>query len=170
MTILNILNYPDPRLNKVASIVDEIDDDIRTIIKHMTETMYAASGIGLSATQVNFHKQIIIIDISEKKNDLLILLNPKILRADGYQNSQEGCLSVPGIYEEVRRASEIKVKALNIEGELIELNVDGKLSICIQHEMDHLLGKVFVEYLSPLKKNRIKTKMIKKNKKATAIN
>ena len=134
----------------------------------MTETMYAAPGIGLSATQINFHKRIIIIDISDKKDELLVLINPEILSSEGYQNSQEGCLSVPGIYETVERASEIKVRALNIKGELIELDVDGKLSICIQHEMDHLMGKVFIEYLSTLKKNRIKTKMIKKNKKSTA--
>jgi peptide deformylase len=168
MTILDVLNYPDPRLHKVASIVDEIDSEIRKIIGDMTETMYAAPGIGLSATQINFHKRIIIIDISDKKDELLVLINPEILSSEGYQNSQEGCLSVPGIYETVERASEIKVRALNIKGELIELDVDGKLSICIQHEMDHLMGKVFIEYLSTLKKNRIKTKMIKKNKKSTA--
>ena len=168
MTILDVLNYPDPRLHKVASIVDEIDSEIRKIIGDMTETMYAAPGIGLSATQINFHKRIIIIDISDKKDELLVLINPEILSSEGYQNSQEGCLSVPGIYETVERASEIKVRALNIKGELIELDVDGKLSICIQHEMDHLMGKVFIEYLSTLKKNRIKTKMIKKNKKFEA--
>ena len=168
MTILDILNYPDPRLHKVASIVDEINSEIISIVRDMTETMYAAPGIGLSATQVNYHKKIIIIDISEKKDDLLILINPEIVSSDGQQESQEGCLSVPGIYETVKRASEISIRALNVDGELIEFLADGKLSICIQHEMDHLMGKVFVEYLSPLKKSRIKTKMIKKNKKFEA--
>ncbi len=168
MTILDILNYPDPRLHKVASIVDEINSEIISIVRDMTETMYAAPGIGLSATQVNYHKKIIIIDISEKKDDLLVLINPEIVSSDGQQESQEGCLSVPGIYETVKRASEIGIRALNIEGNLIEFVADGKLSICIQHEMDHLVGKVFVEYLSPLKKSRIKTKMIKKNKKFEA--
>ena len=168
MTILDILNYPDPRLHKVASSVDEINSEIISIVRDMTETMYAAPGIGLSATQVNYHKKIIIIDISEKKDDLLILINPEIDSSDGQQESQEGCLSVPGIYETVKRASEISIRALNVDGDPIELLADGKLSICIQHEMDHLMGKVFVEYLSPLKKSRIKTKMIKKNKKFEA--
>ena len=168
MTILDILNYPDPRLHKVASLVDEINSEIISIIRDMSETMYAAPGIGLSGTQVNYHKKIIIIDISEKKDDLLVLINPEIVSSDGQQESQEGCLSVPGIYEKVKRASKISIRALNIKGDLIELAADGKLSICIQHEMDHLMGKVFVEYLSPLKKNRIKTKMIKKNKKFEA--
>jgi len=168
MTILDILNYPDPRLHKVASIVDEINSEIISIVRDMTETMYAAPGIGLSATQVNYHKKIIIIDISEKKDDLLILINPEIVSSDGQQESQEGCLSVPGIYETVKRASKISIRALNVDGDLIEFVADGKLSICIQHEMDHLMGKVFVEYLSPLKKSRIKTKMIKKNKKFEA--
>ena len=166
MTILDILNYPDPRLNKIASVVDRIDSEIETIIKNMVETMYDAFGIGLAATQVNFHKRIIIIDISEKQDDLIVLINPEIIKSEGSQESKEGCLSVPGIYEEVKRASEISVRALDIKGDPFELVVDGKLSICIQHEMDHLIGKVFVDYLSPLKKNRIKTKMIKINKKS----
>ena len=169
MAILNVLNYPDSRLHKIASIVEFVDSEIKAIIKDMTETMYAAPGIGLAATQVDFHKRIIIVDISEKQNDLIVLINPEILRTDGFQESEEGCLSVPGIYEKVKRASLIKVKALNIKGETFELEVDGKISICIQHEMDHLMGKVFVEYLSPLKKNRIKSKMIKRNKKSVAI-
>ena len=164
MTILDILNYPDPRLRKIASNVEIVDNRIKTIIKDMTETMYAAPGIGLSATQVDFHKKIIIIDISEKQNDLLILINPEILERDGIQESEEGCLSVPGIYEKIKSANSIRVKALNIKGEIFELEVDGKLSICIQHEIDHLFGKVFVEYLSSLKKNRIKSKMIKRIK------
>lgn len=169
MAILNVLNYPDSRLHKIASIVEVVDSEIKAIIKDMTETMYAAPGIGLAATQVDFHKRIIIVDISEKQDNLIVLINPEILRTDGFQESEEGCLSVPGIYEKVKRASLIKVKALNIKGETFELEVDGKISICIQHEMDHLMGKVFVEYLSPLKKNRIKSKMIKRNKKSVAI-
>ena len=156
-------------MHKIASIVEVVDSEIKAIIKDMTETMYAAPGIGLAATQVDFHKRIIIVDISEKQNDLIVLINPEILRTDGFQESEEGCLSVPGIYEKVKRASLIKVKALNIKGETFELEVDGKISICIQHEMDHLMGKVFVEYLSSLKKNRIKSKMIKRNKKSVAI-
>ena len=168
MTILDILNYPNPRLHKIASTVDVVDIEIKAIIKDMVETMYAAPGIGLAATQVDFHKKIIIIDISEKIDDLLILINPEIVSSDGQQESHEGCLSVPGIYETVKRASEISIRALNVDGDPIELLADGKLSICIQHEMDHLMGKVFVEYLSPLKKSRIKTKMIKKNKKFEA--
>ena len=127
MTILDILNYPNPRLHKIASNVEIVDKRIKTIIKDMTETMYAAPGIGLSATQVDFHKKIIIIDISEKQNDLLILINPEILERDGIQESEEGCLSVPGIYEKIKRANSIRVKALNIKGEIFELEVDGKL-------------------------------------------
>ena len=170
MTILDILNYPNPRLHKIASTVEIVDNEIKTIVKDMKETMYAAPGIGLAATQIDFHKKIIIIDVSEKQNDLLVLINPEILEKEGIQESKEGCLSVPGIYQEIQRAASIRVKALNIKGEIFELKVDGKISICIQHEMDHLLGKVFVEYLSPLKKNRIKLKMIKRKKNSGKFN
>ncbi len=166
MSILNILKYPDRRLHTIASPVDVINDEIRLLIENMAETMYAVVGIGLAATQVNYHKQIIVIDISEGKNDLLVLINPKLLESAGCQESNEGCLSVPEIFEKVRREDSIRIKALNVQGESFELKVNGLLSVCIQHEMDHLIGKVFVEYLSPLKKTRIRKKMIKKNKQS----
>ena len=169
MALRKILTEPDPFLRQISTDVEKVDNEIRKLMDDMLETMYAAPGIGLAATQVDFHKRIIIVDISEKQDNLIVLINPEILRTDGFQESEEGCLSVPGIYEKVKRASLIKVKALNIKGEVFELEVDGKISICIQHEMDHLMGKVFVEYLSPLKKNRIKSKMIKRNKKSVAI-
>ena len=141
MAILNVLNYPDPRLHKIASIVEVVDIEIKTIIKDMTETMYAAPGIGLAATQVDFHKRIIIVDISEKQNNLIVLINPEILRTDGFQESEEGCLSVPGIYEKVKRASLIKVKALNIKGEAFELEVDGKYLFVFSMKWIILWGK-----------------------------
>jgi peptide deformylase len=161
MAILDILNYPDPRLHTVAKPVKEVDANIRRLIKDMAETMYTAPGIGLAATQVNQHVQLIVIDTSETKDQLLVLINPKIIAKSGSQDYEEGCLSVPGIYESVTRAEKITVEALNGQGETFTLDADGLLSVCIQHEMDHLLGKVFVEYLSPLKRNRIKTKMVK---------
>jgi len=164
MTILNILNYPDPRLHNLAAPVNEVTEEHKKLIKDMAETMYAAPGIGLSATQVNQHEQIIVIDISENKDSLLVLINPEIIDKRGEQFCEEGCLSVPGIYEKVQRADWVKIQALDNSGNLFELEADGLLSVCIQHEMDHLLGKVFVEYLSSLKKNRIKTKMIKQSK------
>ncbi|PPC92824.1 MAG: peptide deformylase [Methylotenera sp.] len=161
MAILEILNYPDPRLHTVAKPVKEVDTHIRRLIKDMAETMYAAPGIGLAATQVNQHIQLIVIDTSETKDQLLVLINPKIIARSGSQDYEEGCLSVPGIYESVTRAEKITVQALDANGTQFTLDADGLLSVCIQHEMDHLLGKVFVEYLSPLKRNRIKTKMVK---------
>jgi peptide deformylase len=161
MAILDILNYPDPRLHTVAKPVKEVDANIRRLIKDMTETMYAAPGIGLAATQVNQHIQLIVIDTSETKDQLMVFINPKITAKSGSQDYEEGCLSVPGIYESVTRAENITVEALDGEGKAFTLDADGLLSVCIQHEMDHLLGKVFVEYLSPLKRNRIKTKMVK---------
>lgn len=161
MAILDILNYPDPRLHTVAKPVKEVDTHIRRLIKDMAETMYAAPGIGLAATQVNQHIQLIVIDTSETKDQLLVLINPKIIARSGSQDYEEGCLSVPGIYESVTRAEQITVEALYANGTQFTLDADGLLSVCIQHEMDHLLGKVFVEYLSPLKRNRIKTKMVK---------
>lgn len=150
----------------MASHVDVINDEIRLLVENMAETMYAVSGIGLAATQVNYHKQIIVIDISEGKNDLLVLINPKLLESSGWQESDEGCLSVPEIFEKVRREDSIRIKALNAQGKSFELKANGLLSVCIQHEMDHLIGKVFVEYLSPLKKNRIRKRMVKKNKQS----
>jgi peptide deformylase len=161
MAILDILNYPDPRLHTVAKPVKEVDANIRRLIKDMAETMYAAPGIGLAATQVNQHIQLIVIDTSETKDQLMVFINPKITAKSGSQDYEEGCLSVPGIYESVTRAGNITVEALDGEGKAFTLDADGLLSVCIQHEMDHLLGKVFVEYLSPLKRNRIKTKMVK---------
>lgn len=161
MAILDILNYPDPRLHTVAKPVKEVDANTRRLIKDMAETMYAAPGIGLAATQVNQHIQLIVIDTSETKDQLLVFINPKITAKSGSQDYEEGCLSVPGVYESVTRAEKITVEALDANGTKFTLDAESLLSVCIQHEMDHLLGKVFVEYLSPLKRNRIKTKMVK---------
>jgi len=161
MATLTILNYPDPRLHTLAKPVKDINADIRRLVDDMAETMYAAPGIGLAATQVNQHIQLIVIDASKEQNDLLVLINPKIVVKSGLQEYEEGCLSVPGIYETVTRAEKITVEALDRSGKQFKLDAEGLLAVCIQHEMDHLLGKVFVEYLSPLKRNRIKNKMIK---------
>ncbi|NOU25768.1 MAG: peptide deformylase [Methylotenera sp.] len=161
MAILDILNYPDPRLHKVAQPVKQVDATIRRLIDDMRETMYDAPGIGLAATQVNQHIQLIIIDTSETKDQLQVFINPKIVEKSGEQDYEEGCLSVPGIYENVTRAEKVTVEALDYHGKPFTLKAQGLLSVCIQHEMDHLLGKVFVEYLSPLKRNRIKNKMLK---------
>ena len=164
MAILAILNYPDPRLHTVAKPVKEVNATIRRLIDDMAETMYAAPGIGLAATQVNQHVQLLLVDTSETKDQLQVFINPKILERDGEQVYEEGCLSVPGIYESVTRAEKILVEALDQEGKKFTLEAHGLLSVCIQHEMDHLLGKVFVEYLSPLKRNRIKNKMLKQHR------
>ena len=161
MATLTILNYPDPRLHTVAKPVKEVNAEISHLIADMAESMYAAPGIGLAATQVDQHIQLIVIDTSKEQNDLLVLINPKIVVKSGRQNFEEGCLSVPGVYEMVSRAEKITVEALDRQGKKFKLNAEGLLAVCIQHEMDHLLGKVFVEYLSPLKRNRIKTKMVK---------
>ena len=161
MVTLTILNYPDPRLHTVAKPVNEVNAEIGRLIADMAETMYAAPGIGLAATQVDQHIQLIVIDTSKEQNDLLVLINPKIVVKSGLQDFEEGCLSVPGVYEMVTRAEKITVEALDRQGKKFKLNAEGLLAVCIQHEMDHLLGKVFVEYLSPLKRNRIKTKMVK---------
>jgi len=164
MTILNILKYPDERLYKVAREVKVVNKEIKTLISNMAETMYEAPGIGLAATQVDFHQRIIIIDISEDKNNLLVLINPILLESKGEEINQEGCLSVPEVFEKVKRAEWIKISAIDINGKKFELEADGLLAVCIQHEMDHLEGKVFVDYLSNLKKNRIKKKLIKMDK------
>ena len=164
MAILDILNYPDPRLHTVAKPVKEVTTAVKRLLDDMAETMYSAPGIGLAATQVNQHLQIIIIDTSEAKDSLRVFINPKIIDKSGEQDYEEGCLSVPGIYENVTRAAKVKVEALDRDGQLFTLEAEGLLSICIQHEMDHLLGKVFVEYLSPLKRNRIKNKMLKQRR------
>ena len=164
MAKLTILNYPDARLHTIAKPVQVVNDEIRTLIADMAETMYDAPGIGLAATQVNSHIQLILVDTSKEQNKLQVFINPKIVAKSGEQDYEEGCLSVPGVYETVTRAEKITVEALDMHGKKFKLNADGLLSVCIQHEMDHLLGKVFVEYLSPLKRNRIKSKMQKHNR------
>lgn len=161
MALLSILHYPDQRLHTVASPVREVNAEIRRLVDDMAQTMYAAPGIGLAATQVNVHKQVIVIDISESRNQLMTLINPRITARDGITEREEGCLSVPGIYEKVTRAERVTVEALNQEGKPFTLDADGLLAVCIQHEMDHLQGKVFVEYLSRLKQTRIKIKLQK---------
>jgi len=162
MALLPILRYPDPRLHKRAAAVAVVDDSIRQLIQDMAETMYEAPGIGLAATQVDVHKRVVIIDVTEDKSDLMAFINPEIVERSGEQTCEEGCLSVPGIYEKVTRAERVRVKALDARGEPFELEAEGLLAVCIQHEVDHLEGKVFVEYLSPLKLNRIKTRLVKK--------
>ena len=166
MAIFPILNYPDPRLHTVAKPVTEVDAGIRRLIDDMAETMYAAPGIGLAATQVNVHQQVIVMDISEDKSDLRVFINPRIVASEGAQDYEEGCLSVPGIYETVTRAGKITVEALGRDGQPFTLEAEGLLAVCIQHEMDHLRGKVFVEYLSPLKQTRIKNKLLKRQRQA----
>ena len=166
MALLPILRHPDPRLHKVATKVERVDDRIRKLIKDMAETMYAAPGVGLAATQVDVHKRVIVIDISETRDQLNVFVNPELLAASGEADCEEGCLSVPGVYEKVRRAERITVRALNTAGESYTLEAQGLLAVCIQHEMDHLEGKVFVEYLSRLKQNRILAKLRKQERKA----
>lgn len=168
MAILSILCYPDPRLHKVAQPVAQVDERIQTLVKNMLETMYDAQGIGLAATQVDAHERVVVIDVSEERNEPLVLINPEITWAsEEKQLGEEGCLSVPGIYDGVERSTSVKVKALDENGVSREIAAEGMLAICMQHEMDHLMGKVFVEYLSPLKRNRIKTKLVKAQKQAT---
>ena len=164
MAILQILRYPDPRLHKVAKPVAVVDEEIRKLARNMAETMYAAPGVGLAATQVDVHKQLIVIDLSEIRDQLLVLINPQILESRGKSDCEEGCLSVPGIFEKVARAEWVKVRALDVNGKSFTLEATGMLSVCIQHEMDHLKGKVFVEYLSRLKQNRILSKLKKQQR------
>ena len=166
MALLPILRYPDPRLHKKAQPVAAVDARIRKLVADMAETMYAAPGIGLAASQVDQHVRVIVIDISEDKSDLRVFINPELLEQSGECEGDEGCLSVPGIYETVRRASRVRVRALDIDGQAFELDAEGLLVVCIQHEMDHLEGKVFVQYLSPLKQNRIRTKLQKQARAA----
>jgi peptide deformylase len=162
MALLPILHYPDPRLHTVAKPVQAVDARIKRVIADMLATMYDASGIGLAATQVDVHERLIVIDVSEERNQPLVLINPEITwESEDTLVGEEGCLSVPGIYDGVERARAVKVRALDGEGQSREISAEGMLAVCIQHEMDHLMGKVFVEYLSPLKRNRIKTKMLK---------
>ncbi|WP_194726207.1 peptide deformylase [Noviherbaspirillum malthae] len=165
MSLLNILRYPDPRLHKVAKPVTVFDERLKKLAADMAETMYDAPGIGLAATQIDVHEQLIVIDTSDAHDALQVFINPEIVWAsEEKQVYDEGCLSVPGIYDGVERPSRVKVRALDLEGKPFEIEADGLLAVCIQHEMDHLKGKVFVEYLSPLKRNRIKTKLLKEER------
>ncbi len=165
MALLPILRYPDPRLNKIAALVDEVDARVRQLIDDMLDTMYAAEGVGLAATQVDVHRRIIVIDTSEERRSPLILINPEIVwRSADVVLGEEGCLSVPAIYDKVERHSAVTVRALDRDGSTLERQVNGLTAVCVQHEMDHLLGKVFVEYLSPLKRERIRSKMVKRTR------
>jgi len=165
MTVLTVLHYPDPRLHKVAKPVAVVDERVRKIVADMAETMYDAPGVGLAATQVDIHERIIVIDVSEEQNQLMVFINPELVWASAEKKAwREGCLSVPEYYDEVERPDQILVKALDLNGKPFEIKTDGLLSVCLQHEMDHLLGKVFVEYLSFLKRNRISLKMKKRAK------
>jgi peptide deformylase len=167
MALLPILVFPDPRLHTVAKPVSAIDARVRQLVADMLETMYDAQGIGLAATQVDVHERVITIDVSEERDRPMVLINPEIVWAsDEKQVGDEGCLSVPGIYDGVERSTSVKVRALDESGAERVIEAEGLLSVCIQHEMDHLMGKVFVEYLSPLKRNRIKTKMLKTRRDA----
>ncbi|MCD6705904.1 MAG: peptide deformylase [Thiobacillus sp.] len=161
MARLDILHYPDARLHTVAKPVATVDARIRKLVDDMAETMYAAPGIGLAATQVNVHERIVVIDISETHDALRVFINPEIVAQSGREESEEGCLSVPGVFDRVQRAERVTVRALDRAGKSFELDADGLLAVCIQHEMDHLMGKVFVDYLSNLKRNRIKAKLAK---------
>jgi peptide deformylase len=165
MARLNILRYPDPRLHTVAHPVAVVDDRIRRLVDDMLETMYAADGVGLAATQVDVHERVIVMDTSESRDDPRVLVNPEIVaRSEETTLAEEGCLSVPAIYDKVKRHARVTVRALGRDGQTQEFEAEGLLSICVQHEMDHLMGKVFVEYLSSLKRDRIKTKMLKKTR------
>jgi len=167
MALLPILHYPDPRLHKKAKPVAVVDDRIRQLVRDMADTMYEAPGVGLAATQVDVHERVVVIDVSEAGNELRVLINPEITwKSDERQTYEEGCLSVPGIYDEVERAARIRYRALDIDGKPYEAEADGLLAVCVQHELDHLDGKVFVEYLSNLKQNRIKTKLKKAEREA----
>lgn len=169
MAILPILCYPDPRLHTVAQPVNAVDERVRTLVQDMLDTMYDAHGIGLAATQVDVHQRVIVIDVSEERNRPLVLINPEIVWASAEMRvGDEGCLSVPGIYDGVERAAQVRVRALDARGEPQTIEAEELLAVCIQHEMDHLLGKVFVEYLSPLKRSRIRSKMLKRQREERA--
>jgi peptide deformylase len=162
MALLNILCYPDPRLHKVAKPVTEFDDKLRALVADMLETMYESQGVGLAATQVDVHQRLVVMDTTDERNQPTVLVNPEITWfSEERVKGEEGCLSVPGIYDGVERAVAVKVKAADEHGKVRELSAEGLMAVCVQHELDHLMGKVFVEYLSPLKRNRIKTKMLK---------
>lgn len=168
MSILTILEFPDERLRKKAEKVQSVDASIRKLVDDMFETMYESRGVGLAATQVNVHRRVIVMDVSEEKNEPLCLINPEIVEKDGVEESEEGCLSVPGFFEKVQRAEHVRVKALNRDGQPFELEARDLLAVCVQHEMDHLDGKLFVDYLSPLKRQRIKKKLEKIHKMETS--
>ncbi|MDY0023127.1 peptide deformylase [Arenimonas caeni] len=168
MAKLPILEFPDPRLRTVAKPVETVDDGLRRLVDDMFETMYAAPGIGLAATQVDVHQRLLVLDVSEDQSRPMVFINPEILEAEGHQVYQEGCLSVPGIYADVKRANKIRVRALDRDGKSFELEADGLLAVCIQHEMDHLAGKVFVDYLSPLKREQVKKKLAKQQRASAA--
>ena len=164
MATLDILYFPDPRLRNVAQPVEQVDDEIRRLVDDMLETMYAAPGIGLAANQVNIDKRVVVIDVSEEKDQPLCLINPEILKLEGIEEMEEGCLSVPGIYETVQRADKIRFRALDRDGNAYESEADGLLAVCVQHEIDHLDGKLFVDYLSQLKRTRIRKKLEKEQR------
>jgi peptide deformylase len=166
MPLLNILRYPDARLHKIAAPVTVFDEPLKKLVRDMAETMYAAPGIGLAATQVDVHKQVIVLDVSERRDSLVVLVNPEIVEATGISDIEEGCLSVPGVYDIVERAERVKVRAYDQNGNSFILEAQGLLSVCIQHEMDHLQGKVFVEYLSQLKQQRVRAKLAKQLRKS----
>ena len=166
MAKLHILEFPDPRLRTIAKPVEQVDASLRQLVDDMFETMYAAPGIGLAATQVNIHQQLLVLDVSEDHTRPMVFINPEILRAEGHQVYQEGCLSVPGIFADVKRAESITVRALDRDGQPFQIEADGLLAVCIQHEMDHLAGKVFVDYLSPLKRELVRKKLAKQRKLA----
>jgi peptide deformylase len=166
MALLTILRFPDRRLETVAKPVERVNDAIRQLVRNMAETMYAAPGVGLAATQVDVHKRVIVLDVSDARDQLLVLINPEIVTREGEQECEEGCLSVPGVYDVVKRAEKVKVRALDGEGRPFELVAEGLLAVCIQHELDHLEGKVFVEYLSRLKQARIRSKLQKQERQS----
>jgi peptide deformylase len=166
MALLNILEYPDPRLRKVATPVSAVTPEIQKLVRDMAETMYAAPGVGLAATQVDVHKRVIVIDISETRDDLRVFINPEMLATEGEIECEEGCLSVPGYYDKVTRAAKVIVRAQDAEGRRFELEVEGMLALCVQHEIDHLEGKVFVDRLSPLKRARLAARLRKKQRLA----
>ena len=166
MALLSILRYPDARLHKVAAPVTVFDDSLKALVRDLAETMYAVPGIGLAATQVDIHKQVVVVDVSERRDSLITLVNPHIIESSGISDMDEGCLSVPAIYETLERAERIKVRAFDHNGNAFTVQAQGLLSVCIQHEMDHLKGKVFIEYLSPLKQQRIRAKLAKQLRKS----
>jgi len=164
--VLKILEYPDPRLRKTAAPVPAVTPEIRKLVTDLTETLYAAPGVGLAATQVDVHKRVIVVDVSPTRDELHVFINPEIVATEGEADSEEGCLSVPGYYDSVRRAAKVTVRALDARGESFELQAEGMLAVCVQHEMDHLVGRIFVDYLSPLKRARLRTKFKKKQRAA----